>query len=220
MRGAPTSRVGGPLSHVAAPRREHSSGTWRKDPAPPPPPRLHGAPPATPPPSPAVPTRFQALNRRPGGARPLDAGRSRIPAEPADSGPGAHGTSPGPGRRASRPGGARERGRLQRPRESPRASPARPASAQPLGLGPSEARRREPRPPAGFGAGFRADVPTSPENNRARGHLEREGARDAPPPQSLPDPWLRCKAGRKGAAPRRAAPRGPGSARLAADQRG
>lgn len=162
----------------------------------------------------AVPTQFQALNQRPGGARQLNAGRSRIPAEPTDSEPGANGTSHDPGGRGHQPGGARERAsassHLQGTRicKSTRASTARLASAQPLDLGPFESRCSEPQPPAGFCAGFSVDVPTSPKNNWDGGYLEREGALDASPAQSLVGPLaaVQSRAGRE--------PRRPSGSRL------
>lgn len=92
------------------------------------------------------------------------------------------------------------------------------ASAQPLDPGPSESRCSEPQPPAGFCAGFSADVPIFPRNNWARRYLEREGALDASPAQSLIGP-LAAVPSWAGREPRRAAPRGPGPAWLAADQR-
>lgn len=156
-----------------------AAGQGGRTPLSPPPPH-HGDPPATPSPSHGCPNSVPGREPAARGARQLNTGRSRIPAEPIDSEPGANGgTSQDPGCRVHKPGGARAARPLpshyQAPGgKSPRAAAARLASAQPLDPGPFESRCSEPQPPAGFCAGLSVEstFPSLPRTTAPEGIWE------------------------------------------------
>lgn len=169
---------------MAGPRREHGSRTRRKDPAPPSPSR--GCPNSVPGLQPAArgcqATSHGKTSPSRGAWRKRDLARCRLQGLQA--------------------GGARVRASATwhlRGGSGQVHSAPRLASAQPLGPGPSESRCSELQPPAGFCAGFSADIPIFPRNNWARRYL------DASPAQSLIGP-LAAVPSWAGREPRRAAP--------------